>query len=102
MLGPSGSHQRAPDHAERRIMGQIVRLRDVARLSWDKISDLMESQVCQVEGRQFKKSAFAKRKWNRFRCRRAYHICKRILAVEAKEAEAARAGANSPHSLGKK
>ena len=53
-------------------MGQIVRLRDRARMSWEEISDLMESQVCQAEGRQFNKSAFVKRKWSRFRCRRAY------------------------------
>ena len=72
LVGPTGYRQWGPDHAERRIMGQIVRLRDGGKMSWEQISDLVERQVCESEGRQFRKSAFAKRKWTRFRCRRAY------------------------------
>ena len=73
LVGPPGHKQWVPDHAERRDMATIVRLRDEKKMSWDQISDEMERRICQREDRPYRKSAFIKRTWSRSRCQKAYY-----------------------------
>jgi len=73
LVGPPKHRQWAPDHAERRDMATIVRLRDEKKMSWDEISDELERRACQKEDRVYRKSAFVKRTWSRSRCQKAYY-----------------------------
>jgi hypothetical protein len=78
-----GDHyQWAPDWEERAIMAEITRLRDAEGWSFEAISDSIEQRICQSDGRQFRDSAFFKRKWSPSKCRRAYFAYKRILEEE--------------------
>ena len=78
-----GNHRQwIPDWEERAIMAEIARLRDEKGWAWQAISDSVERCICQHEGRQFRQSAFFKRKWTPSKCRRAYLAYKRILQEE--------------------
>jgi hypothetical protein len=82
LAGPKGNCQWVPDMPERAIMAEIARLRDEKGWTWQTISDSVERRLCESDGRQFRKSAFFKRKWGPSKCRRAYSAYKRILEAE--------------------
>ncbi len=82
LAGPKGNCQWVPDMQERAIMAEIVRLRDEEGRTWQTISDSVERRLCEYDGRQFRQSAFFKRKWAPSKCRRAYFAYKRILKEE--------------------
>jgi hypothetical protein len=67
---------------ERAIMAEIARLRDEKGWTWQTISDSVERRLCESDGRQFRQSAFFKRKWSPSKCRRAYSAYKQILEEE--------------------
>jgi hypothetical protein len=78
-----GNHRQwLPDRPERAIMAEITRLRDEEGWSFEAISDSIEQRICEREGRQFRDSAFFKRKWSPSKCRRAYFAYERILEEE--------------------
>jgi len=81
-IGSKGHRQWMPDWEERAIMAEITRLRDAEGWSFEVISDSIEQRICQSDGRQFRDSAFFKRKWTPSKCRRAYFAYKRILEEE--------------------
>jgi hypothetical protein len=76
---------RIPDMHERAIMQEIARLRDEEGLSWRKISDLIEQQLCCRQGRPFTKSAFADRMWPYYGRMRAYKAWKKLLEESAQQ-----------------
>lgn len=61
-----------PDPEQRRIMGEIVRVRDKYNWSFDKISDYVDEWLAATEGRQ-QTPRWTKREWPTPRCRRAYY-----------------------------
>ena len=65
-------------------MKAIDRLRDQQQMSWEDISDQIEREVCRSEERQFKDSAFFKRKWPWHKCKRAYYAWRQIPAEEGR------------------
>jgi hypothetical protein len=78
-----GDHyQWAPDWEERAIMAEIVRLHDEEGFTYSAISDSVEQRLCEYEEREFRRSAFFKRKWTPSKCRRAYFAYERILEEE--------------------
>lgn len=79
---PRNQWQLMPDWPQRAIMAEIVRLRDEERLAYQAISDSVERRICELDGRQFRQSAFFKRKWTPSKCRRAYLAYRRIVAEE--------------------
>ncbi len=59
------------DREARRIMGEIVRVRDKHRWSWDEISNYVENWLAEQEGRK-PTPVWEKRKWPAYRCQKAY------------------------------
>ena len=51
---------------------RIVVMHDDEGLSYQKIADILEREVCEREGRQFSTSAFAKRTWTKSKVRKRY------------------------------
>ena len=62
----------APDPEQRRIMGEIVRVRDKYKWTFDKISDYVDEWLAAAEGR--KRTPRWEREWSMQRCRRAYYV----------------------------
>ena len=69
-----------PDPEARRIMAEIVRVRDKYGWSFATISDYVEEWLATQQSRQASKP-WEKRKWNTLRCARAY---KEELAIRQK------------------
>ena len=59
-----------PDPEERRIMGEIVRIRDTHHYSWQEISDYV-SRWINTKGDIINRSLH---RWSRDRCQRAYSV----------------------------
>ncbi len=72
LFGPKGIRRTVvPDLKERRVMGEIVRVRDAHGWTWAKISEYVEEWAAKQEGRK-PKPVWEKRQWPKGRCRRAY------------------------------
>ncbi len=72
LSGPKGKRRAAVcDREARRIMGEIVRVRDKHRWSWGEISDYVEKWLAEQAGRK-PTPAWEKRNWSAYRCQRAY------------------------------
>ena len=61
------------DREARRIMGEIVRVRNKHGWSWDEISDYVEKWSAEQEGGK-PTPAWEKRNWSAYRCQRAYDV----------------------------
>jgi len=84
VIGPKGNRRVVHDHSQFPILRKIERLRHQG-LSWEKISQIVESQECKKRGAQFSPSAFFKRTWTPWRCQAAYRNwqeIKRELGIE--------------------
>jgi DNA invertase Pin-like site-specific DNA recombinase len=73
----------APDPKARRIMGEIVRVRDTYDWTWQKISDYVEKWLSEKLGRPFTQP-WKKRFWSLGRCTRAYNAELELRAKASK------------------
>ncbi len=72
LVGKSGVNRVAvPDPEARRIMGEIIRVRDLYKWTWPEISDYIEKWLSEQLGRPYT-LPWKKRKWSYQRCSRAY------------------------------
>jgi len=73
LVGKRGKHRCAiPDPEQRRSMGEIVRVRDKYKWTFDAISDHIDQWLADTEGR--KRTPRWEREWSSQRCRRAYYV----------------------------
>jgi hypothetical protein len=69
----------AHDHDQRRIMGEIVRVRDKYGWPFDKIGDYIDQWLAETEGR--KRTPRWEREWSSQRCRRLVVLHKFALIL---------------------
>ena len=73
LVGQRGKRRVAvPDPEQRRIMGEIVRVRDKYGWPFMEISDYVDGWLAETEGR--KRKPRWERVWSEYRCTRAYHV----------------------------
>ena len=73
LMGRRGKNRCAvPDPVQRRIMGEIVRVRDKYGWTFDAIGDYIDQWLAETEGR--KRTPRWEREWSSQRCRRAYNV----------------------------
>ena len=73
--GKNGKWIRAtiiPDVEARRIIGEIICVRNKHGWTWNEVSDYIEAWLAGREKRSPANSAFKKRAWSGQRCRRVY------------------------------
>ena len=78
-VGKKGKRHLAPDPEQRRVMQEIVHLRDTLGWSWARISDHIETTLAERESRRAV-PRWSKRKWSGSRCRLGYKAEKRLQA----------------------
>ena len=85
LIGKSGVNRVAvPDPEARRIMGEIVRVRDLYKWTWPEISDYVEKWLSEQFGRDYTQP-WKKRKWSYQRCSRAYNAELKLRAKSEKK-----------------
>jgi len=92
LIGRSGKDRRpVPDPEQRRVMAEIVRVRDLYGWSWRKIGDYVQEWLQERKGLPPLKP-WESRSWYADRCTKAYKVEKELRAKEArKEADKAAA-----------
>jgi DNA invertase Pin-like site-specific DNA recombinase len=75
----------APDPEARRIMGEIIRVRDTYHWTWPEISDYVEQWLSEKLGKPYTQP-WKKRLWSLGRCTRAYNAELELRAKASKPA----------------
>ncbi len=87
LVGKNGVNRVAvPDPETRRIMGEIVQVRDLYKWTWPEISDYIEKLLSEQLGRDYTQP-WKKRKWSYQRCSRAYDAELKLRAKASKKEE---------------
>jgi DNA invertase Pin-like site-specific DNA recombinase len=77
LIGPRGHRKAVPDAAQRKVMAEIVRIRDKYDWSWQIIEEYIEHWYAENEGRK-PKFPWERRLWSHYRCRIGYHAEKKL------------------------
>lgn len=64
-------------------MAEIQRMREQEGATFQQISDSIEERMCRYDGRNFRKSAFFKRKWTMDKCRRLYYAWLGLISQQS-------------------
>jgi len=83
--GPPRQLHKLVDEESRKVLRRIEKLHEEEGLSFQKISDLFESELCLHERRPYKRSAFTRREWGVGKVQRAYLSWRRIQREEGLE-----------------
>ena len=83
LVGPKGKRRMLVDERARRVMKEIVRVRDKHGWTWGKISDYIEEKTAEWEKREtIAPYDQGQRKWNWQKCSRAYKQEKKLQGEE--------------------